>query len=78
LRTRGQHNIRDTFISLALSAGEDPGWVAQLCGTSERMIFQHYRKFMANLRRQDGRCMPVCTASPAPMGTEQVSAAVSV
>ena len=24
LRTRGQYNIRDTFISLALSAGEDP------------------------------------------------------
>lgn len=42
-------------ISLALSAGEDPGWVAQVCGTSERMIFQHYRKFMSNLRRQDGR-----------------------
>ena len=55
LRARGQYNIRDTFISLALSAGEDPGWVAQVCGTSERMIFEHYRKFMANLRREDGR-----------------------
>jgi hypothetical protein len=30
---RGQYNIRDTFITLALSAGEDPGWVAQVCGT---------------------------------------------
>jgi integrase len=28
LRARGQYNIRDTFITLALSAGEDPGWVA--------------------------------------------------
>jgi len=55
LRARGQYNIRDTFISLALSAGEDPGWVAQVCGTSERMIFEHYRKFMSNLQRQDGR-----------------------
>jgi hypothetical protein len=27
-------NIRDTFISIALSAGEDRGWVAQVCGTS--------------------------------------------
>ncbi|MGO9606865.1 MAG: tyrosine-type recombinase/integrase [Candidatus Binataceae bacterium] len=55
LRTRGQYNIRDTFITLALSAGEDPGWVAQVCGTSERMIFEHYRKWMKNLRREDGR-----------------------
>jgi len=54
LRTRGQYNIRDTFITLALSAGEDPGWVAQVCGTSERMIFEHYRKWMKNLTRQDG------------------------
>jgi hypothetical protein len=46
--------IRDTFITLALSAGEDPGWVAQVCGTSERMIFEHYRKWMKNLTRQDG------------------------
>jgi hypothetical protein len=43
LRARGQYNIRDTFISLALSAGEDPGRVARVCGTSERMIFKHYR-----------------------------------
>ncbi|MGO9450604.1 MAG: Arm DNA-binding domain-containing protein [Candidatus Binataceae bacterium] len=55
LRTRGQYNIRDTFITLALTAGEDPGWVAQVCGTSERMIFEHYRKWMKNLRREDGR-----------------------
>jgi hypothetical protein len=26
---RGQYAIRDTFISLAFSSGEDPGWVAQ-------------------------------------------------
>jgi hypothetical protein len=38
IRERGQYCIRDTFISL--SAGEDPGWVARVCGTSEHMIFQ--------------------------------------
>ena len=43
LSARGQYNIRDTFITLALSAGEDPGWVAEVCGTSEQMIFEHYR-----------------------------------
>ena len=37
---RGQYNIRDTFISLALSAGKDPGWVAAVCGTSGEMIFR--------------------------------------
>jgi len=55
LRAPGQYNIRDTFVTLALSAGEDPGWVAQVCGTSERMIFEHYRKWMRNLTRADGQ-----------------------
>ena len=54
---RGQYNIRDTFISLALSAGEDPGWVAQVCGTSEQMIFRHYRTWMPSLRRGRGRLL---------------------
>jgi integrase len=55
LSPRGQYNIRDTFITLALSAGEDPGWVAEVCGTSEQMIFDHYRSWMPKLRRGHGR-----------------------
>ena len=51
---RGQYNIRDTFITLALSAGEDPGWAAKVCGTSEQMIFKHYRRWMPDLRKGDG------------------------
>jgi integrase len=75
IRVRGQYNIRDTFITLALSAGEDPGWVAQVCGTSERMIFEHYRKWMVNLTRQDGRQIARLYRRPNPidghrMGTE--------
>ncbi len=54
---RGQYNIRDTFITLALSAGEDPGWIAQVCGTSEEMIFRHYRNWMPGLRRGHGRSL---------------------
>ena len=81
LRARGQYNIRDTFISLALSAGEDPGWVAQVCGTSERMIFEHYRKFMKNLRREDGRRIAGLYRSPGSdghrMGTEEPKKIVS-
>jgi hypothetical protein len=55
LSSRGQYNIRDTFITNALSAGEDPGWVAQVCGTSEQMIFRHYRRWMPALSRTDGK-----------------------
>ncbi len=46
IRERGQYCIRDTFITIALSSGEDPGWVAQVCGTSEQMIFRHYRHWI--------------------------------
>jgi len=52
---RGQYCIRDTFISLALSSGEDPGWVAQVCGTSEEMIFRHYRKWIPGLQIGAGK-----------------------
>ena len=46
ISSRGQYSLRDTFITLAISAGEDPGWVAQVCGTSEAMIFGHYRRWL--------------------------------
>jgi integrase len=52
---RGQYCIRDTFITLALSSGEDPGWVAQVCGTSEEMIFRHYRRWIPGLRPGAGQ-----------------------
>ena len=55
ISSRGQYSIRDTFISLAISAGEDPGWVAQVCGTSERMIFIHYRRWMPGADPSRGR-----------------------
>ena len=71
LRARGQYNIRDTFITLALSAGEDPGWVAQVCGTSERMIFDHYRKWMKNLTREDGQRIAGIFRNPASDGHPQ-------
>jgi hypothetical protein len=30
--------------------GEDPGWVARVCGTSEQMIFRHYRNWIPGLQ----------------------------
>jgi hypothetical protein len=55
LSERGQYNTKDTFITLALSAGEDPGWVAQVAGTSEQMIFQHYRRWIPGLQTDAGQ-----------------------
>ena len=55
LRARGQYSVRDSFISIALSAGEDPGWVAKVCGTSEEMIFRHYRTWIPGLNPDAGR-----------------------
>jgi integrase len=66
LHARGQYNIRDTFITTALSAGEDPGWVAQVCGTSEQMIFRHYRRWMPALSRTDGRRIAALFGSSGP------------
>jgi hypothetical protein len=63
LRPRGQYNIRDTFISIALSAGEDPGWVAKVCGTTEEMIFRHYGSWILGLNPGSlGSCQP-CSVS---------------
>ena len=66
LRARGQYNTRHTFITHALSAGEDPGWVARVCGTSEQMIFRHYRRWMPSLARSDGRRIAALFGPPAP------------
>ena len=54
LAARDSYNTKDTFISIALSAGEDIGWIANSAGTSEQMIFKHYRKWIPNLIRRDG------------------------
>ena len=66
VHARGQYNIRDTFITNALSAGEYPGWVAQVCGTSEQMIFRHYRRWMPALSRTDGRRIAALFGPPRP------------
>ena len=63
---RGQYCIRDTFITLALSSGEDPGWVAQVCGTSEEMIFRHYRRWIPGLRPGAGERISAILISVVP------------
>lgn len=54
LSPRGQYNVRDTYITISLSNGREPGEVAQICGTSEAMIWRHYRQWIRGLRRDRG------------------------
>src|SRR5262249_49233902 len=68
LRRRGQYNVRDSFISIALSAGEDPGWVAKVCGTSEEMIFRHYRTWIPGLNPDAGGICPRLRPPARPQG----------
>src|SRR5208283_4958930 len=63
IRERGQYCIRDTFITLSLSAGEDPGWVARVCGTSEQMIFRHYRSWIPGLQTGAGNKITAALSS---------------
>jgi len=46
---------RDTFITTSIDERHSPSWIAEVCGTSERMIWEHYK---GKLRRQtDGEGM---------------------
>lgn len=54
IRHRGSYNVRDTFISHALSNGESIAWVASVCGNSIAQIEKHYHRYMPNRRRDQG------------------------
>ena len=79
IRERGQYCIRDTFITLSLSAGEDPGWVARVCGTSEQMIFRHYRNWIPGLQTGAGTKISAALSTViGPSDGEKVSLKVSL
>lgn len=46
IRPRDFYNCKDTYISLALSAGLNIKWLAENCGTSVAMIEKHYGRYM--------------------------------
>ena len=50
IRPRPFYNIRHTFISVALTIGCNPKWIAEQTGTSIVMIQEHYGKYI----RDDG------------------------
>jgi len=50
LRPRPFYNTRHTFISIGLTIGCNPKWIAEQTGTSLQMIQEHYGKYI----RDDG------------------------
>jgi integrase len=50
IRPRPFYNLRHTFISIALTLGSNPKWIAEQTGTSVAMIQEHYGKYI----RDDG------------------------
>ena len=55
MRYRRMYDVRHTFASWALAAGELPGWVARTLGHADTsMVYSTYGRFIPNLTRQDG------------------------
>jgi integrase len=55
VRYRRMYEIRHTFASWALPAGETPEWVARTLGhVDTSMVYRTYGRYIPNLTRQDG------------------------
>jgi integrase len=55
VRYRRMYEVRHTFASWALAAGEIPEWVARTLGhVDTTMVYRVYGRYIPNLTRQDG------------------------
>ena len=55
---RRMYEVRHTFASWALFAGETPEWVARTLGhVDTSMVFRTYGRYIPNLTRQDGSAL---------------------
>ena len=58
LRYRPPYQMRHTFATLAISAGENINWVARMLGHKSPVItLERYNRFVPNLTREDGRAL---------------------
>jgi integrase len=58
IRYRPPYQMRHTFATLAISAGENVNWVARMLGHKSPVVtLEKYNRFVPNLTRQDGQAM---------------------
>ena len=55
---RRMHEVRHTFASWGLGAGDSPEWVARTLGhVNTSMVYKTYGRYISNLTRQDGSAL---------------------
>jgi integrase len=58
IRYRPPYQMRHTFATLAISAGENINWVARMLGHKSPVVtLEKYNRFVPNLTRTDGRAL---------------------
>jgi integrase len=58
IRYRPPYQMRHTFATLALSAGENHNWVSRMLGhKSLVMTLERYNRYLPNLTRRDGKAL---------------------
>ena len=58
VRYRPLYQMRHTFATLAISAGENINWVARMLGHNSPVIsLERYNRFVPNLTREDGKLL---------------------
>lgn len=69
VRRRYVYQLRHTFATWALSAGENPAWIAKQMGHKNvQVIFDHYAKWMGELDKMAGSRMVGAVESKAARG----------
>jgi len=58
IRYRPPYQMRHTFATLAISAGENINWVSRMLGhKSLVMTLERYNRYVPNLTREDGKLL---------------------